>query len=55
MSELFSKEEMAEGFVEGAPGKSEYKNLDKRRIDLIKGYFNFLFLQNCTNNNFHSY
>ncbi len=30
MSILFSKEEMAAGFV-------EYKNLDKKRIDLIKG------------------
>ena len=36
MSILFSKEEMAAGFVEG-DGKSGYKNLDKKRIDLIKG------------------
>ena len=36
MSILFSKEEMAAGFVE-CDGKSGYRNLDKNRIDLIKG------------------
>ena len=38
MSILFSKQEMAAGFVEG-DGKSGFRNLDKSRIDLIKGKF----------------
>ena len=33
MSILFTKEEMAAGFVEG-DGKSGFRNLDKKKIDL---------------------
>ena len=45
MTVLFTKEELMSGFVEG-DGKSLYKNLDKTRIDLIKGLFTFFLLIN---------